>query len=101
MSEYKGNGGVGIVSLLTLLFLGLKLGGVIDWSWWWVFSPYWILFSIVGMLFSLVFVFGLRSASTSTSDLYERISKRAARRGSDPGRVRRSSSKVTTPDPED
>jgi membrane protein DedA with SNARE-associated domain len=25
--------------LLALLFIGLKLGGVIDWSWWWVLSP--------------------------------------------------------------
>lgn len=25
--------------LLTLLFIGLKLGDVIDWSWWWVLSP--------------------------------------------------------------
>lgn len=25
--------------LLFLLFLGLKLSGSIDWSWWWVFSP--------------------------------------------------------------
>lgn len=27
---------------LFLLFLGLKLGNVIDWSWWWVFAPIWI-----------------------------------------------------------
>lgn len=25
--------------LLFLLFLGLKLSGSIDWSWWWVFAP--------------------------------------------------------------
>ena len=25
--------------VLTLLFVGLKLSGVVDWSWWWVFSP--------------------------------------------------------------
>ena len=24
---------------LTLLFIGLKLTGYIDWSWWWVASP--------------------------------------------------------------
>jgi hypothetical protein len=28
--------------LLFLLFLGLKLGKVIDWSWWWITSPLWI-----------------------------------------------------------
>lgn len=33
---------------MFLLFLGLKLGNVIDWSWWWVFAPLWI--PIVGVL---------------------------------------------------
>lgn len=27
---------------LFLLFLGLKLTGHIDWSWWWVTAPLWI-----------------------------------------------------------
>lgn len=27
--------------LLFLLLLGLKLGGVIAWSWWWVTAPLW------------------------------------------------------------
>ena len=27
--------------LLFLLFLGLKLGKVITWSWWWVTAPLW------------------------------------------------------------
>lgn len=38
--------GVGFVGLLTILFIGLKLGGVIQWSWLWVLSPIWI-FAIV------------------------------------------------------
>lgn len=29
------------LSLLTLLFIGLKLTGHIDWSWWWVIGPLW------------------------------------------------------------
>jgi len=33
------SGGIGFVGALTLLFIGLKLGNVIDWSWWWVLSP--------------------------------------------------------------
>lgn len=37
-----GSGGVGFTGLLAVLFIGLKLGGVIDWSWWWVLSPLWI-----------------------------------------------------------
>lgn len=35
------NKGVGIFTLLGLLFVGLKLGGVIAWSWWWVTAPFW------------------------------------------------------------
>ena len=34
-------GGV-LPALLTVLFVGLKLTGHIDWSWWWVLSPIWI-----------------------------------------------------------
>jgi hypothetical protein len=30
------------VTLLTILFIGLKLTGVITWSWLWVLSPLWI-----------------------------------------------------------
>lgn len=34
------------VSLLTILFIGLKLTNYIDWSWWWILSPLWIPISI-------------------------------------------------------
>ena len=34
--------GVSLSTLLTVLFIGLKLTGHIDWSWWWVLSPLWI-----------------------------------------------------------
>lgn len=36
------SGGIGFFGLLTILFIGLKLGGVIDWSWVWVLAPLWI-----------------------------------------------------------
>ena len=36
------SGGIGFVGLLTILFIGLRLTGYIDWSWWWVLSPLWI-----------------------------------------------------------
>lgn len=38
---------------LGLLFIGLKLGGVIAWSWLWVLSPFWI-----GAVVALVFAIG-------------------------------------------
>lgn len=40
-------GGIGFVGLLTILFIGLKLTNVIDWSWWWVLSPIWISAALV------------------------------------------------------
>lgn len=28
--------------VLTIVFIVLKLTGVVEWSWWWVLSPIWI-----------------------------------------------------------
>ena len=33
--------GIGVFGLLGVLFVGLKLCGVIDWSWWLVTLPFW------------------------------------------------------------
>lgn len=43
MSNYQSasTGGIGFVGALFLLFLGLKLAGFINWSWWLVFAPLW------------------------------------------------------------
>ena len=43
------HGGSGFLSLLALLFIGLKLTGHIDWSWVWVLSPLWskVLFALL------------------------------------------------------
>jgi len=44
MSETKTvvqTGGVSATSLLGVLFVGLKLTGYVDWSWWWVTLPFW------------------------------------------------------------
>lgn len=46
-SSSSSSGGVGFVGLLTILFIGLKLTGFIDWSWWWVLSPLWITAAII------------------------------------------------------
>lgn len=39
----------GFLGMLALLFIGLKLTGYIDWSWFWVLSP--LLFPIIIFLF--------------------------------------------------
>lgn len=48
------SGGIGFTGLLTVLFIGLKLGKVIDWSWLWVLSPLWIPFSILIIVLIIV-----------------------------------------------
>ena len=40
-------GGPGFLSLLTLVFVTLKLTDVIDWSWWWVTAPLWGVLALI------------------------------------------------------
>jgi hypothetical protein len=35
----RGGGGVSLLTVLGVVFIVLKLVGVIDWSWWWVLLP--------------------------------------------------------------
>lgn len=49
--------GIGFFGLLTIIFITLKLCGVINWSWFWVLSPLWISFSLG--LFIMVIVLGI------------------------------------------
>ena len=45
--ETTQSGGIGFLGLLTILFIGLKLTGHINWSWWWVLAPIWGVFALV------------------------------------------------------
>ncbi len=42
MNKSSSSSGLGTSGVLTIVFVVLKLVGVIDWSWWWVLSPIWI-----------------------------------------------------------
>lgn len=54
------SGGIGFVGALTIVFITLKLTGVIDWSWLWVLSPIWITVCVVlGILVSVVVVIAI------------------------------------------
>ncbi len=62
MSENKKSSGVSFFGLLGLMFIGLKLGGVINWSWWWVTSPLWGAAALLlVLLFIAMWVWGLAS----------------------------------------
>lgn len=50
MSNTSSSSGIGFLGLLTILFIGLKLGGIISWSWWLVLFPlYGVLALLVGI----------------------------------------------------
>lgn len=50
MSSNNTSGGVGLTTVLFLIFLVLKLTGVITWSWWWVTAPLWIPWAVIGVI---------------------------------------------------
>ncbi len=54
--ESNSSGGIGIVGILTIVFVVLKLVGVIDWSWWWVLSPLWISAALGVVIFLILLV---------------------------------------------
>lgn len=55
-SSSSSNGGIGFVGLLTIVFITLKLCGVIHWSWWWVWSPMLIAICVVTVLLTIYLV---------------------------------------------
>lgn len=48
--------GTSLSTLLTVLFVALKLTGVISWSWWWVVSPIWISWGLLVVVFIVLFI---------------------------------------------
>ena len=46
MASSSGSGGMKLGSVLGVIFVVLKLVGVITWKWIWVLSPFWIGFAI-------------------------------------------------------
>lgn len=48
-------GGIGIGTLLFIVFLVLKLCNVIDWSWWWVTAPLWIPIGLILLIMIITF----------------------------------------------
>lgn len=60
-STSSSSSGVSILGLLGVLFVGLKLTGFINWSWWWVTAPFWgglalVLLAFTGFAVTLLIV---------------------------------------------
>lgn len=47
---------IGFTGLLGLLFIALKLTGVIDWSWWLVLLPIYAPLALVGVILLIVLI---------------------------------------------
>lgn len=59
MSNASSSSGIGFTGLLTILFIALKLTGVITWPWLWVLSPIWISISMIGAVLLCIAIFAL------------------------------------------
>lgn len=52
------NSGMGFISVLTLIFIVLKLTNNINWSWIWVLSPIWITTILLIIIFAIIMIGG-------------------------------------------
>lgn len=55
--------GLSLPVVVFVVFLTLRLAGVISWSWWWVTSPLWIVAAIIvaiTILYAVVFTYRYR-----------------------------------------
>ena len=59
------SGGIGILGLLGVLFVGLKLAGIITWSWWYVTLPFWGGLALFLGIMAIVFIGALIVAAVS------------------------------------
>ena len=78
------SGGGGFTGLLTIVFVTLKLCGVIDWSWWWVLSPIWItaaaVVAIVGFFGVMAWVCRPRTPEARCALAAQRLADALSRR---------------------
>jgi len=49
-NKSNSSNGLGVGTILFLIFMVLKLTNYIDWSWWWVTAPLWIPIVIIGIV---------------------------------------------------
>ena len=54
MDKNTSNIGLGFMDVLQIVFIILKLCGVIQWSWFWVLAPLWISVIIVVLIIVII-----------------------------------------------
>lgn len=61
--EASSSGGIGLLGVLGVVFVTLKLCGLIHWSWWWVLLPFYGPVSLFLMFLGGLFVLGMAAAA--------------------------------------
>lgn len=52
--------GMSVATIIGIIFVVLKLCGLINWSWYWVLSPFWIEIAVVILFTFLIYVIAKR-----------------------------------------
>ena len=55
-NESNAGGGITFLALLTIMFIGLKLAGIIDWAWAWVLAPLWAPVAVAIIVVTVSFI---------------------------------------------
>ena len=71
MNKNNNTSGIGLSGILTTIFIVLKLVGVINWSWWWVFAPTWI-----NLILVILIILGMASYNAYIETKYGSRSKK-------------------------
>lgn len=66
--------GLGLASVLTIVFVVLKLVGTINWSWWWVLSPI-----LINIGLTIIILIGFAIWISHENKEYDYISKKDKR----------------------
>ena len=53
------SGGISFAGLLGIVFIVLKLCGIIDWPWVWVLCPFWIGLAVLLTIFLIFVIIGI------------------------------------------
>jgi fatty acid desaturase len=59
-TEVRG-GGVTFLGLLAIVFIALKLGGILTWSWWWILAPLWMPWALFILFVAIVLAVATKS----------------------------------------
>jgi len=66
---------ISLINVLVIVFATLKLTNNINWSWWWVFSPYWIPVIIIISITIISFFISLIYLANTGKSIDEFIKK--------------------------